>query len=255
MPVVQGSDLNTDTNGKNTSSEYGDRGDGTSRWYQWRRTANGGDATQGATADAAVTDPTSAGTVVALLKGILTACRLSAAGLLKAEDAPASSGDAGVQVLAIRRDTATSDAAAGDYHALHVDALGRLHVAETGVIDGIPPGATQIQTSSGNVANAAAVATLAGAASVTTYITGFEVTAAGATAGLPVIVTVAGISGGTLSYIFVFPAGVLVGAVPLVVEFAAALPASAANTAIVVTCPAGGAGNTHAAVTAHGYRL
>jgi hypothetical protein len=255
MPVVQGTDLNTDTNGKSTSSEYGDRGDGTSRWYQWRRTANGGDATQGAIADAAVIDPTASGTVVSLLKGLLTFARVSAAGILKAEDAVAASGDSGVMSLAIRRDTATSDAAAGDYHGLHVDALGRLHVGAVGVVPGTMPGSTQVQVSSGNVANAAAVATLPATASVTNYVTGFEVTAAGATAGLPVIVTLAGIAGGTLSFIFVFPAGVLVGAQPLVVNFAAPLPASAVNTAITLTCPAGGAGNTHACATIHGFRI
>lgn len=129
MGTVQSTTLNTDTDAKRTSSVYGDAGDGVSRWFQWRRSADGGDATQGALADAAVTDPTASGSVVALLKGILTATRISAAGLLKAEDAAAASGDSGVMALAIRRDTAVSDVgAAGDYHPLHVDALGRLRV-------------------------------------------------------------------------------------------------------------------------------
>lgn len=52
----------------------------------------------------------------------------TATALGKAEDAVAVSGDTGVMALAIRRDNATSDAAAGDYHALHVDALGKLRV-------------------------------------------------------------------------------------------------------------------------------
>src|SRR5260370_37907131 len=56
-----------------------------------------------------------------------------------------------------------------------------------------PPGATPIAASSGNVANAVATATLASAANVTTYITGFEVTGAGATAGLAVTVTITGV--------------------------------------------------------------
>jgi hypothetical protein len=127
--TAQPAQLNTDTDSKRTSSTFADAGDGTSRWFQWRRTANGGDVAQGSTTDAAVTDPTSAGSVVAILKGILTATRLSAAGLLKAEDAAAVSGDSGVMALAIRRDTAVSDVgAAGDYTAIHVDALGRLRV-------------------------------------------------------------------------------------------------------------------------------
>lgn len=114
---------------------------------------------------------------------------------------------------------------------------------------------TPVGGASGNVANASAVATLAGAAAKTTYITGFQVTASGATAGLPVIVAVAGLLGGTQSFIFTFPAGVLVGAQPLLVTFPTPLPASAVNTAITVTCPAGGAGNTNAAAAAQGFQL
>lgn len=118
-----------------------------------------------------------------------------------------------------------------------------------------PTGATAVANSSANVANAAAVATLAGAASITTYIAGFEVSGSGATAGLPVTVTVAGILGGTLNYTYTFEAGVLVGNKPLTVEFAPPLPASAVNTAIVVTCPASGAGGTNNTAVAHGFRL
>jgi hypothetical protein len=111
-----------------------------------------------------------------------------------------------------------------------------------------------LNNSSGNVANASAVATLAAQGTdLVNYITGFEVTASGATAGLPVLVTVTGVKGGTLTYIFVFPAGALVAAQPLLIEFPQPLAASAANVAIVVTCPAGGAGNTNASVSAHGY--
>lgn len=125
----------------------------------------------------------------------------------------------------------------------------------TKVSSAVPLGATALIAGSGNVANDAAVATIAKAASVTTHITGFEVTGAGATSGLPVIVTVAGLLGGTRSWIYTFEAGVLVGNKPLVVAFDPPLPASAVNTDIVVTCPAGGAGNTHNAVVAHGYRV
>lgn len=136
MGSAQSTDLNTDTNAKLTSSEFGDRGDAQNRWYQWKRVANGGDTTQGAIADVAVTDPAASGSVVALLKGVLTAMRLSAAGMLKAEDAVAASGDSGVMALAVRRDTAATDAsAAGDYTPLHVDALGRLRVTGTQLED------------------------------------------------------------------------------------------------------------------------
>ncbi|RUV16965.1 MULTISPECIES: hypothetical protein [unclassified Mesorhizobium] len=118
----------------------------------------------------------------------------------------------------------------------------------------LPVGATAVTASSGNVANGAAVATLPGVVGQTTYITGFEITAGGATAAALVAATLSGIVGGTATYIFAAPAGVAVGAAPLVVQFAQPIPASAANTAIVLTLPALGAGNTNAAVVAHGFQ-
>lgn len=117
-----------------------------------------------------------------------------------------------------------------------------------------PSAATTIAAASGNVANASAVATLPGVAAKTTYINGFEMTGAGATAGSIVNATITGLVGGTLTYTFVVPTGATVGAVPLIVTFPQPLPASAVNTAIVVTLPALGTGNTNAAVVAHGYQ-
>ena len=114
-------------------------------------------------------------------------------------------------------------------------------------------GQTPLIAGSGNVANASAAATLTGTATTTVYISGFEVTGSGATAGLPVTVTVAGLLGGTRSYTYTFAVGALVGNQPLVVAFNPPLPASAVNTAIVVTCPASGAGGTNNTVVAHGF--
>jgi hypothetical protein len=116
-----------------------------------------------------------------------------------------------------------------------------------------PSGTTQVNASSGNVANAAAVAALPAVAAKTNYLSGFEISGSGATAGLPVTVTVAGILGGTQSFTYTFAAGVLVGNQPLVMSFFPPLQASAVNTAITVTCPAGGAGNTNNVANAHGY--
>ena len=121
--------------------------------------------------------------------------------------------------------------------------------------DGYPSGAVAVTSASGNKANAAGTATLTAGASTTAYISGFECTSTGATVGLPVIVTVTGTISGTLSYIFAAPAGALLIATPLVVQFCPPIPASAVNTNIVVTLPALGAGNTNAAVVAHGYIL
>lgn len=117
-----------------------------------------------------------------------------------------------------------------------------------------PAGATIINASSGNVAAAAAVATLPAVAGKTTYVTGFEVTLAGATAASVVTVTVTGLAGASLAYTVAVPAGAALGGQPLVVSFPSPLPASAPNTAIVVTCPSAGAGNTNATVNAHGFQ-
>lgn len=118
-----------------------------------------------------------------------------------------------------------------------------------------PLNAVPVTAASGNVAAGAAVATLPAAVGKTTYITGFECTAAGATAALVVLVTVTNTSGGTLTYVFVFPVGATVAAQPLQVVFPKPIPANAPNTSIVVTLPSGGAGNTNAAAVAHGYQL
>lgn len=115
-------------------------------------------------------------------------------------------------------------------------------------------GLTALINASGNKANASAVATLTPAATATAYLSGFEVTGAGATAGLPVSVTVTGILGGTLTYTYDFAVGALVGNLPLIVDFDPPLPASAINTPIVVTCPASGAGGTNNCVVAHGFQ-
>jgi hypothetical protein len=112
---------------------------------------------------------------------------------------------------------------------------------------------TYITASSGNQANVAAVATLAGAAGVRTWITGFECTALGATAVNTVLVTITGLVTGTLTYVFQFPAGATVPATTLNVQFTTPIPSSAVNTSIVVTLPASGAGGTNAVTNAHGF--
>jgi len=117
-----------------------------------------------------------------------------------------------------------------------------------------PPGATPLAHSSGNVAASSAVATLAAGAGARTYITGFAVTFAGATSAANVTVTVAG-PATSLSYTITAPAGATAAGAPLVVQFPYPIPASADNTAITVTVPSLGTGNTHCTVTATGFRL
>lgn len=125
------------------------------------------------------------------------------------------------------------------------------------VTEGVVPGSTPIVASSGNVAAAVATATLAGAAGKTTYITGFQFRATGATAATKVLATVTGlVSSGTQTYVINVPAtSAALDIEPLTVSFYPPIPASAANTAIVVSVPSLGAGNTNACVNAQGYQL
>lgn len=118
-----------------------------------------------------------------------------------------------------------------------------------------PAGATPLVASSGAVGAAIAAATLTPDADKQAFLSGFEVTGAGATTALPVSVTVTGIAGGTLTYSYTAIAGVLLANQPLVVQFSPPIPASAINTAIVVSCPTLGSGNTKNTTNAHGYQL
>ena len=114
-------------------------------------------------------------------------------------------------------------------------------------------GAANVVATSGNAANAIAIATLPAVAAKTTYITGFDVTGSGATAGLPVAVTVAGLLGGSITYTYVAATGALLPNTPLSIRFPAPMPASAVNTAITVSCAALGVGSTNNVVNAFGY--
>ena len=106
MGVAQSTDLNTDSSGRFTTGEYGDRGDGVSSWFMRHRIANGGDAALGATTDAAVT--TGDSTLISIMKGIR--------GFFKQEDNAHVSGDFGMPVLGYRNDAfAAMTSATGDY--------------------------------------------------------------------------------------------------------------------------------------------
>jgi hypothetical protein len=114
-------------------------------------------------------------------------------------------------------------------------------------------GAAAVKATSGNTANASAVATLAADATKFTYITGFDVTGSGATAGLPVVVTVAGLAGGSITYTYTAAIGALVANQPLSIRFPNPMTSSAINTAITVTCAALGIGSTNNVVNAFGF--
>jgi hypothetical protein len=116
-----------------------------------------------------------------------------------------------------------------------------------------PSGATPAANSSANVANATAAATLPAVAGKTNYVTGVTVTGAGATAGLPVTVTLTGVVGGPLNFTYSASVGALLANQPLVVPFTPPLPATGPNVAVTVSCPALGVGATNNTATITGF--
>lgn len=115
-------------------------------------------------------------------------------------------------------------------------------------------GQAPVQASSGNVAAASAVATMPAVAGKLNYISGFDLFVGGATAGSHVDVAVSGLAGGTRSFPVVVPAGATLGG-PVTKSFDPPLPASAVNTAIVVTMPTLGTGNTKASAAVRGFAV
>ena len=113
---------------------------------------------------------------------------------------------------------------------------------------------TGIVASSGNVAAAPAVATLPAIQGRFTYICGFSITSAGSTGAADVVATVTGLNGGTLSFSYETVAGANAANLPLVIPFTPCMPSSTVNTAVVVTLPSLGTGNTTATVNAWGYQ-
>jgi len=129
-----------------------------------------------------------------------------------------------------------------DARSIATDAVGRLITGQWG---------TDVTGSATGAASALAPA-LPAVSGKTNYVTGFEVTGAGATAASVIAVTLTGTITGTLNYRIAIPAGATVGIVPLIVVFARPIPASAANTAITLNVASFGAGSTDAAATIHG---
>lgn len=121
--------------------------------------------------------------------------------------------------------------------------------------NGNPGEIEYVGATSGNVAAAAAVATIAADNAKRAFLTGFEITGGGATAASVVLATVTGLASGTKTFAIAVPAGVTLGIVPLVVPLPVPLPAVNSATNIVITLPSLGAGNTNACVNAHGFKL
>ena len=99
----------------------------------------------------------------------------------------------------------------------------------------------------GTGAASAIVLTVPAQAGKTNQVSGFQVTGGGATAASVITVTLAGVQGGTQTFDIAVPAGAAAGITPLEVTFNPPLVASGPNTAIVLTVPSFGAGNTNSA--------
>lgn len=138
-------------------------------------------------------------------------------------------------------------------HPLATDSSG--HLLTNTFANPYPSGANSTGGSTGLLSNAAGTASLAAVASMTNWLTGFEVTYTGATAGSTQLVTVTGLAQGTLNYVVTVPAGASVaGNDRLIVSFPFPLPAVAVNTAVTLSVPAAGAGGFGAG-NIHGYYL
>lgn len=110
----------------------------------------------------------------------------------------------------------------------------------------------QAATASG--ANAQQVATITPGAGVTAFLQSFRITGLGATAASTVTATLTGVQGGTINYPVSVPAGVTVPITPVTDTFGTTgLQASGPATAISLTLPAFGAGNTLESAEIVGY--
>jgi len=103
--------------------------------------------------------------------------------------------------------------------------------------------------------NAQITATLAASAGQLDYLSGFAVNGLGATGASYANIIVSGLSGGSLVWTIMVPVGTGVPCNPILVTLASPIPASAVNTAIIVTVSAFGAGNLLSSVMAWGYSV
>lgn len=140
----------------------------------------------------------------------------------------------------------TALSAAGGVGFLSTDANGRLLVTSEA------PAADAVSAFSADVANATATASLPAVAGRANRVAGILISATGATAASDVVATVSGLAGGTMEIPIAVPASATGQVGPISVNFTQPLVASGVNTAIVITLPALGAGNLHAAVSIWG---
>jgi hypothetical protein len=113
----------------------------------------------------------------------------------------------------------------------------------------------KITASSGNVAAATATATLAASGGLMNYICGLNISGGGATGASVISPTLTGLNGGTITFSIGVVAGATLGTPMFFVHFYPCQQATALNTAITLSVPSFGAGNTNATANIWGYRL
>lgn len=133
----------------------------------------------------------------------------------------------------------------------HINLDGSVPVSQ---VSSAPFGSTQI-TASATGTTGATAATLAGVAGKTTYITSMTVTEKNPTAAIDITVVTTGLATNLTWNMHLLATGAAVpNPPPLTVVFNPPIPASAVNTAIVVTAGAAGAGGV-SSVNLQGYQL
>lgn len=158
--------------------------------------------------------------------------------------------------MTVKQTLNSANAPDGSKYVTLTDGAGNLSSASSGSYPTpTEAGVTFLNSSSGNVAAATATATLAAAAGKTTYVSGWSFSGGGATVGSIVNGTISGLIGGTQTISIAVPTGATLGCNSLDQNYNPAIPASAANTAIVFSVPSLGAGNTNATLSIWGYQV
>ena len=127
-------------------------------------------------------------------------------------------------------------------------------VTQTPGNNSYPTGATPVLASA-NGGNVSLTASMPAVGGKTNYVAGVFVSADGSTAGATSYVQLTGLVGGTITIgVITFPAGALLAAQPIYIQFNPPIPASAVNTAIGLTNnTAAGSGNSKTNLFLWGY--
>lgn len=117
-------------------------------------------------------------------------------------------------------------------------------MADKTLLPGVGGGGRTQVGSGGNAVNAPVVLNITPSAAQFGYLAGLIVSGLGATAAAVILLSIAGIEGGTLQLPVAVPAGAAVPIAPVVIQFNPPLVGSALGQQIQVTLTAFGAGNT-----------